>query len=58
MFQLSSKIEAFAKKAPAAVLIRSVLQRDLNPQRMDELFNNTAEEQYEKHCSSPQPCNS
>jgi hypothetical protein len=48
MFQLGSKIEAFAKKAPAAVLIRSVLQRDLNPQRMDELFNNTAEEQYEK----------
>src|SRR5215469_18670584 len=47
MFQLGTKIEAFAKKAPAAVLIRTVLQRDLDPQRMDTLFNNTAEEQYE-----------
>src|SRR5215469_388852 len=47
MFQLGTKIEAFAKTAPAAVLSRSGLQRDLNPQRMDTLFNNTAEEQYE-----------
>jgi len=47
MFQLGKKIEAFAQKAPAAVLVRAVLQRDLNPDRMDKLFNNTAELQYE-----------
>ena len=47
MDQLGAKIEAFAKKAPAAVLIRRVLQRDLHPRRMDALFQDTAEEQYE-----------
>ena len=38
MFQLGVKIEAFAQKAPAAVLIRSVLQRDLHSQCMNTLF--------------------
>jgi hypothetical protein len=47
MFELGKKIEAFAKKAPAAVLVRAVLQRDLNPERMDKLFHDTAELQYE-----------
>jgi predicted nucleic acid-binding Zn finger protein len=47
MFQLGAKIEAFAKKAPAAVLFRTILQRDLDPQRMDTLFQHTAEAQYE-----------
>jgi hypothetical protein len=48
MFDLSKKIEAFAQKAPAAVLFRAILQRDLDPKRMDKLFNDTAELQYEK----------
>ncbi|MCL2711293.1 MAG: IS4 family transposase [Planctomycetaceae bacterium] len=48
MFELGIKIEKFAQKAPAAVLVRTVLQRDLNPERMDTLFHNTAEEQYER----------
>ena len=48
MFQLGQKIEAFAQKAPAAVLVRAVLQRDLHPERMNQLFHNTAELQYEK----------
>ena len=48
MFQLGKKIEAFANKAPAAVLVRAVLQRDLNPDRMNLLFHNAAELQYEK----------
>ena len=47
MFQLGAQIEAFAKKAPAAVLLRTVLQRDLSPQRMNTLFHNIATEQYE-----------
>ena len=48
MFELGKKIEAFANKTPVAVLVRAVLQRDLNPERMDELFHSTAERQYEK----------
>ena len=48
MFELGKKIEAFANKTPVAVLVRAVLQRDLNPKRMDELFHSTAERQYEK----------
>ena len=47
MFQLGEKIEAFAHKAPAAVLVRAVLQRDLDPQRMNQLFHDAAELQYE-----------
>ena len=48
MFQLGKKFfEAFANKAPAAVLVRAVLQRDLNPDRMDQLFHDAAELQYE-----------
>ena len=54
MFQLGKKIEAFANKAPVAVLVRTVLQRDLDPERMDRLFHDTAELQYENklecHC--------
>jgi hypothetical protein len=48
MFQLGKKIEAFAAKAPVAVLVRTVLQRDLNPGRMDRLFHSAAELQYER----------
>lgn len=48
MFELGKKIETFAAKTPVAVLVRTVLQRDLNPERMDRLFHATAELQYEK----------
>ena len=48
MFELGKKIETFAAKTPVAVLVRTVLQRDLNPERMDRLFHSTAELQYEK----------
>lgn len=48
MFELGKKIEAFAAKTPVAVLVRAVLQRDLDPERMDRLFHSTAEIQYEK----------
>ncbi len=47
MFQLGKKIQAFADKAPVAVLVRTVLQRDLDPERMDRLFHSAAELQYE-----------
>ena len=47
MFQLGKKIEVFANKAAVAVLVRTVLQRDLDPERMDRLFHSTAELQYE-----------
>jgi hypothetical protein len=48
MFDLGKKIEAFANKSPAAVLFRAVLQRDHDPDRMNQLFHDTAELQYEK----------
>ena len=53
MFQLGKKIKAFAAKAPVAVLVRPVLQRDLNPERMDRLFHTSAEPQYERNSSFP-----
>lgn len=48
MFELGKKIDAFAAKTPVAVLVSTVLQRDLSPDRMDRLFHNTAGLQYEK----------
>ena len=47
MFELGKKIETFARKAPAAVLVRAVPQRGLNPDRMNQIFHNAAEFQYE-----------
>lgn len=47
MFALGTLIQKFADKSPIAVTCRAVLQRDMDPTRMDELFNNTAEKQYE-----------
>ena len=48
MFELGKKIEIFAQKTPVAVLVRTVLQRDLDPEHMDRLFHSVAEIQYEK----------
>ena len=47
MFQLGQKIEAFANKTPAAVLVRASLQRNLDPKQMNQRFHDTAELQYE-----------
>ena len=48
MFSLGPKFDAFIEQPPAAVAIRAVLQRLLPAERLDRLFNDTAEEQYEK----------
>lgn len=48
MFKLGKMIETFADKTPVAVLVRAVLQRELDPDRMDRLFHSAAERQYEK----------
>jgi hypothetical protein len=48
MFKFGKMIEAFAHKTPVAVLVRAVLQRELDPARMDQLFHTAAERQYEK----------
>jgi len=47
MFQLGRKSKLLPTKPPVTVLVRTVLQRDLDPERMDRLFHDTAELQYE-----------
>jgi hypothetical protein len=48
MFSLGPKFDAFIEQTPAAVAVRAVLQRLLPAERLDQLFNDTAEDQYEK----------
>jgi hypothetical protein len=48
MLPFGAKFEAFINKAPAAVCIRAILQRLLPADRLDRLFNDTAQSQYEK----------
>ena len=48
MLPFGEKFEAFLNKAPAAVGIRAILQRLLPAERLDRLFNDAAESQYEK----------
>jgi hypothetical protein len=41
-------LEQFEQASPFAVLVRSTLQRLLPPAQLDQLFNDTAEKQYEQ----------
>jgi hypothetical protein len=41
-------LDRFEKKSPFAVLLRTILQRLLPPEKLDKLFVETAEKQYER----------
>lgn len=43
---LNQVFEAFIKETPICVMARATLQRLLDPQRIDELFTRTAQQQY------------
>ena len=43
---LSTVFDAFIKETPICVMARAVLERLLDPQRIDELFARTAQQQY------------
>src|SRR6185503_12594950 len=45
---LSLILERFAKKAPISVMVRGALEYALAPDALNELFRDTAEQQYEK----------
>ena len=48
MLHFGEKFEAFLNKAPGAIAIRAILQRLLPAERLDRLFNDAAESQYER----------
>ena len=48
MLHFGEQFDAFLKKAPGAVGIRALLQRLLPAERLDQLFNDAAENQYER----------
>lgn len=43
-----SVLDRFVKKCPAAVMIRATLENLLRPERLDQIFAESAERQYEK----------
>ena len=46
---LAKPFEPFLKERPICVMARGVLQRLLNPEQLDELFERTAETQYTRN---------
>ena len=38
--------ESFVNTAPISVVMRAVMENTFNPQRLDEIFDQTAESQY------------
>ena len=45
---LSSVFEPFVEQSPICVMARGLMERVLNPDQLNELFDRTAEEQYTK----------
>ncbi len=45
---LNPIFEKFAEETPVSVMARGMMERVLNPEQLDEWFENTAEEQYTK----------
>ena len=43
---LGEPFEAFVNAAPISVMMRAVMENIFNPQRLDEIFDQTAESQY------------
>jgi hypothetical protein len=46
---IDSVFDAFVKKSPITVMARGMMERVLNPERLDELFDRTAEVQYTRN---------
>jgi len=45
---LNPIFERFAQKSPLTVIARGMMERVLNPEQLDQWFNDTAKEQYTK----------
>ncbi len=45
---LSPIFEKFVEKGPISVMARGMMERVLNPNQLDQWFNETAEQQYTK----------
>ena len=45
---LNPIFERFAQKSPLTVIARGMMERVLNPEQLDQWFNNTAKAQYTK----------
>ena len=45
---LSPIFEKFVKKSPISIMARGMMERVLNPNQLDQWFNETAEQQYTK----------
>ena len=45
---LGEIFERFVKKAPAAVMVRGILERVLGPEALNELYERVVEKQYTK----------
>jgi hypothetical protein len=45
---LNPIFERFAQNSPLTVIARGMMERVLNPEQLDQWFNNTAKEQYTK----------
>ena len=43
---LGELFESFVNAAPISVMMRAVIENIFNPQRLDEIFDQTAESQY------------
>jgi len=43
---LNPLLERFAQKSPLTVMARTMMERVLNPEQLDQWFNATAKEQY------------
>jgi hypothetical protein len=43
---LGDPFEAFVKAAPISVMMRALVENTFNPQRIDEIFEQTASSQY------------
>ena len=46
---MDSVFDAFVKQSPITVMARGMMERVLNPERLDELFDRTSEVQYTRH---------
>jgi hypothetical protein len=46
---IDSVFDAFVKQSPITVMARGMMERVLNPERLDELFDQTAEVQYTRN---------
>ena len=48
-----SVLDRFVERCPAVVMVRATLENLLRPERLDRIFEESAERQYSKCCSFP-----